>query len=378
MEGASIPTDGRPFGAAPTAGRPRLGLSLSFQSRPDLGETFSTAYGESLELAAEADRLGVDDIWLSEHHGEADGYCPSPVVAAAAVAGVTRRARICLGISLAPLHGHPLRLAEDLAVVDNLSGGRIEPGFGQGYRPQEFQALGLPFERRTRLLGEALDVLDLAWSGDRFDYHGEIHRVDGGLLRPAPVRPGLPPLWLGAATPRSRARAVRRRAGLMIASLTSAEHTARQFASFDAEVERTGVGALPHALAREIEVGDSDEDARVQIAPFLDHIYRVQYSAERTGLTRLDPDTGERRPLASNDPFYLSPEFLDERWAIGSPDTVVHRINDWIRLMRIDRLVLHKLAGRSLADSVRAIERVAGEVWPRIGDAPGTDLGTTS
>lgn len=365
LESAGATADGGRYFAAPVRpGVPRLGLALTFQSRPDLGESFATAYGESLELAAEADRLGVDDIWVSEHHGEADGYCPSPVVAAAAIAGVTRRVQICLGIALAPLYGHPLRLAEDLSVVDNLSGGRLEAGFGQGYRPLEFEALGADFGRRTRSFSEALDVFDLAWPGEPFDYDGAVYRVHGGLLRPAPVRPGLPSVWLGAATSRSRSRAVRRRTGLMIAPLTTAEQTARQFASFDAESTRVGAGSLPHTLAREIEVGDSDDDARAQVAPFLDYTYRVQYSPERTGMTRNDPATGERRPLVSSDPYYLSPAFLDERWAIGSPESVAERITAWQGLMRLDRLLLGKLPGRPLADSVRAVERVVKEVWP--------------
>ena len=103
---------------------------------------------EGLQLASEADRLGFDEIWLAEHHGEDDGYNPSPAVAAGAIAAVTKRVRICFGIALAPLQGHPLRIAEDLAVADNFSGGRIEPGFGQGYRPEEFEAQGLDYSTR--------------------------------------------------------------------------------------------------------------------------------------------------------------------------------------------------------------------------------------
>src|SRR6476620_2880046 len=111
----------------------KIGISLSFQIHPGLGESWDTSYRESLELAAEANRLGFDSIWVSEHHGEADGYCPSPVVAGAALAVAAPNCRIGQAIALAPLHGHPLRLAEDLSVLDNLSGGRVEIGLGQCY-----------------------------------------------------------------------------------------------------------------------------------------------------------------------------------------------------------------------------------------------------
>ena len=162
----------------------QFGLSLSFQTNPGLGEAWDTSYRESLELAREANRLGFDSIWASEHHGEADGYCPSPVVACAALAVAAPNCRIGQGVALAPLYGHPLRLAEDLSVVDNISGGRIEIGLGQGYRPAEFESFGWNFKTRTRAFEEALDILGLAWRGERFDYEGRIYNVKGGLLRP--------------------------------------------------------------------------------------------------------------------------------------------------------------------------------------------------
>ncbi len=355
------------FTDPPNPNVPRLGIALSFQRRPDLGESFEQAYREGLELAAEADRLGIDEIWLAEHHGEEDGYNPSPMVAAGAIAAVTSRARICFGIALAPLQGHPLRIAEDLAVADNFSGGRIEPGFGQGYRPEEFAAQGADYSRRTRAFRECLDIIDVAWGGERFDYEGEIHRVEGGLLRPLPLRPSQrPPLWLGAAAPRSRARGVRRGAGLVIAPLTAIDHTARQFAAYEAEAAAAGItDYLPHALYREIEVGDTDEEALANLEPFLEHVYRVQYAPERTGLTYRDPATGESRRLTSDDPYYLSREFIDDRWAIGSAAHCAAMIDRWLDAMRLDRLIFHpKPAGRPLADAVRAMERVVGELWP--------------
>ena len=191
---------------------PRLGILLNFQSRPDLGEPWDRPYREGLELAAEASRCGIDDIWISEHHGEEDGYCPSPIVAGAAVATAAPNCRVGQGIAVAPLYGHPLRLAEDLAVLDNLSGGRLDVGLGQGYRASEFESIGLPYAKRTRAFEEILDVLRLAWQGRSFDYHGAIYTVKNGLLRPGPVQKRMP-LWIGAAAPVSRARAVRYGAG---------------------------------------------------------------------------------------------------------------------------------------------------------------------
>ncbi|MBL8675383.1 MAG: LLM class flavin-dependent oxidoreductase [Rhodospirillales bacterium] len=346
---------------------PRLGISISFQAHGALGERLSTVYGEALELAAEADRLGVESIWTSEHHGEEDGYCPSPVLAGAALAVAAPRCRVGQAVALAPLQGHPLRLAEDLSVLDNLSGGRVEIGLGQGYRPSEFAMFGLPYARRTAAFEDALDILRLAWSGERFDYAGRVHSVTAGVLRPPPVRPGAPPLWIGAAAPASRARAVRHRAGLVVAPLTELEHTARQFASFDDEAAAQGAGALPRALMREILVGGSAADAVSSHSRYLDHVYRVQYAPERTGLTVRDSATGQRRPLAGDDPYYLSEAFMRERWFLGAPDEIAGQIAAWQRRMRLEHLIFHpRQPGMSLREAVDCVAAVAGRVMPRV------------
>ena len=164
-------------------------------------------------------------------------------------------------MALAPLYGHPLRLAEDLSVIDNISGGRIEIGLGQGYRPAEFESFGWNYKTRTRAFEELLDILGLAWRGERFDYEGRVYTVKGGLLRPPPIMPGPLPLWVGAAAPKARARAVRYRAGLIVAPLIELQHLSRQIKSFDEEAERQNAGSLPHALMREVLVGDSAPDA---------------------------------------------------------------------------------------------------------------------
>ena len=114
---------------------PKFGISFAFQAHRELGEPYDKAYREGLELAAEASRLGFHSIWASEHHGEADGYCPSPVVACAALAVAAPNCRIGQAIALAPLHGHPLRLAEDLAVARQPLGRTHRDRAGAGLSP---------------------------------------------------------------------------------------------------------------------------------------------------------------------------------------------------------------------------------------------------
>ena len=338
----------------------KLGISFSFQAHRSLGEPYDRAYGEGLEIAAEASRLGFHSVWASEHHGEADGYCPSPVVACAALSVAAPNCRIGQAVALAPLHGHPLRLAEDLSVVDNLSGGRLEIGLGQGYRRAEFERYGWDYARRTRAFQESLDILEKAWSGETFDYAGKIYNVRGGLLRPPPTKPGRPPLWIGAAHPKARARAVRHRAGFLVAPLAELELVERQLRSFDEEAARQGAGRLPRAVMREILVGDSAADAIRRHQPYIDEVYRVQYKPERVGLTYLDKATGERRPLASDDPYFMSEAFMQERWLLGTPQEIAAKLAQWQPRLDVDEIIFQpRPPGIPLRQAVDDLETIA-------------------
>lgn len=339
---------------------------VSLQSRPDLGQSISTAYSQSLELVAEAERIGIDDVWITEHHGAPDGYCPAPNVVGAAFAAVTKRLGICHAVSLAPLQGHPLRIAEDYSVVDNLSSGRVEIGLGQGYRVEEFAAFGLPYDRRTLAFEECLDIIDLAWTGEEFSYAGQMYMSHDARLSPPPVHPGSPPIWLGAATPKARDRVIRRRAGLVISLLTDHAHTHRQFESFRNSAHSASCENLPHALIRELFIGDTDDDAIAQVAPYLDYIYRVEYTPERTGMTYVDRQTGERRRISSsNDPYFLSREFIEDRFVVGDPETCARRLAELITGMQLSRLIFRpQFPGQPLSEAVRTIDRMVNVVLP--------------
>jgi alkanesulfonate monooxygenase SsuD/methylene tetrahydromethanopterin reductase-like flavin-dependent oxidoreductase (luciferase family) len=154
------------------------------------------------------DRLGLDLVWFSEHHFVDDGYLPDFVPVAGATAAVTTRMRISTDIALLPF-AHPIRLAEDLAVLDQLSGGRMEFGVGLGYAPHEFRTFGIPVSHRVSLTEECVDILRLAWGGEPFSYAGKRYRFDDVRVRPAPVQPDGPPLWMASTSAASAARAVR-------------------------------------------------------------------------------------------------------------------------------------------------------------------------
>jgi alkanesulfonate monooxygenase SsuD/methylene tetrahydromethanopterin reductase-like flavin-dependent oxidoreductase (luciferase family) len=345
---------------------PKFGMVMSFEARVDKGESSEHAYRDALEFAREADRIGIEVIWCPEHHGEESGYIPSPLVGAAAISAATKTCRVGTGIALAPLYGHPLRLLEDCVTVDNLSGGRLDIGLGQGYRPHEYEAVGLPYKRRARAFEETLEILQLAWRGDEFNYDGEIYKTRGGRLRPKPIQPRVP-VWIGATTTAARARVVRHRAGLNLSPLSDFESTARHVASFDRLAAEAGVGPLPRAVGREILLGDSPKDAVERSAEFMNFIYRVQYTPERTGMTYVDSESGQRVPLTSDHPYYLSQAFIEERWWVGRPDAVARQIIEEQKRLRLDVIVFTpRMPGMSVRRGLEELEMVMKEVAPRV------------
>jgi alkanesulfonate monooxygenase SsuD/methylene tetrahydromethanopterin reductase-like flavin-dependent oxidoreductase (luciferase family) len=186
----------------------RFGVCYDFRNPPDSGVTDRALYAEVLEQVRWLDQIGADLVWFTEHHFVDDGYLPSWTPVAGAMAAVTEQVRFGTDICLLPFN-HPVRLAEDLAVLDNLSGGRVELGVGMGYAPHEFRGFGLPVARRVSLMDEGIEVLQRCFSGERFSYRGKRYQLEDVLITPGYVQGGGPPLWIAAMSEAGAIRAAR-------------------------------------------------------------------------------------------------------------------------------------------------------------------------
>ena len=186
----------------------RIGLCYDFRNPPDAGIAMPALYAEVMDQIAWADEIGFDLIWFTEHHFVEDGYLPSWIPVAAAAAARTRRVRFSSDVCLLPFN-NPVRLAEDLAVLDNLSNGRVEIGVGLGYAPHEFHGFGLPVARRVSLSDEAIEVLRLCFSGERFSFKGKRYEFNDVRITPGYVQAGGPPLWVAAMSRAGAQRAAR-------------------------------------------------------------------------------------------------------------------------------------------------------------------------
>lgn len=157
--------------------------TVSFDMRsPGFGAPTNKLYGAALEMAAFADKSGVDRIGLMEHHGSEDGYLPQPFVLAGGIAAVTKNVRLMLGAVILPLHD-PVIIAEQIAIVDLMSNGRLSVIFGAGYVPSEFAMFKRSLKERGKILDESIQIILRALRGERFEADGRPI-----FVRPLPVQ----------------------------------------------------------------------------------------------------------------------------------------------------------------------------------------------
>jgi alkanesulfonate monooxygenase SsuD/methylene tetrahydromethanopterin reductase-like flavin-dependent oxidoreductase (luciferase family) len=184
-------------------------LGLRFDLRvPEFSATTHRAqYAACLEMCEWADRLGLDSIVLQEHHGLPDGYLPAPLALAGVVLGRTPRISVSISAVIVPLHD-PVRLAEQIAVLDVAAPGRISVIAAIGYRAAEFEMAGVEKKGRGVLLEECVDVWRRAWTGEPFEWRGR--QV---VVTPTPATPGGPMVLIGGGSEQAARRAARLRCG---------------------------------------------------------------------------------------------------------------------------------------------------------------------
>src|SRR3989449_7425105 len=171
--------------------------------------TSQEIYSRALDVAQKAEALGFRNIWLAEHHFSTYGYLSRPVQLATYIAAKTTRLRVGTAVIVVPLH-HPLVVAEEIATLDLLAGGRIDVGLGRGYQHYEFERLGLELESGRARWDESVDIILKAFEGKPFSYDGKIFKIPETTIFPQPLQKPRPPIWITAQSPDSVEGAVRR------------------------------------------------------------------------------------------------------------------------------------------------------------------------
>lgn len=175
---------------------------LNFFEHPAGGKTELQVIEEQLDCMRLAEDLGFDFVWAPEHHFTDYGYCSSPMLMLAAVASVTQRIRLGTGVLVLPFND-PVRIAEECAMLDMISKGRLEVGVGRGFQPVEFQGFGVEQAHSRAIFEEALTIMIRAWTEPRLNFEGAHFRIPDQSVRPKPVQKPHPPLWMAAVSDES-------------------------------------------------------------------------------------------------------------------------------------------------------------------------------
>jgi alkanesulfonate monooxygenase SsuD/methylene tetrahydromethanopterin reductase-like flavin-dependent oxidoreductase (luciferase family) len=348
---------GRPK-SRPRGGRAPLSVGLGLltaQLPPGGGRSPSEEYRDLLRLARLAEKAGFDSVWLSEHHGAADGYLPSLPVLAAAIAAVTERIQIGFGVVLAPFQ-HPLRFAEDCAVLDQLARGRLIVGLAPGWREEEFRAFGVPRSERIRRTLELIRICKLAWSEERFSFSGRLFSYDQVAVTPKPFHPL--PVYMGAFVEKAATRAGKIADGFLASrndfgkfkSLVDAFDSGAREAGRDPS--HLGVGFLQNTWV------SADGRTPPEVVAGAWHQLGTYIAWERT-------DTPEARYELPQ----LDQSVVDARTPRGMPEQLLERLGPWIEAFgKRDLTAVYRLhyPGMTYDQAAPAVELFGSKVAPAL------------
>jgi alkanesulfonate monooxygenase SsuD/methylene tetrahydromethanopterin reductase-like flavin-dependent oxidoreductase (luciferase family) len=333
---------------------PTFGLWYDFRQKPPL-EDYARLYAECLEEIEEAERLGYAGVWLSEHHFVEDGYLPSPLVVAAAIAARTKRVTVGTNVLLLPMH-HPLRVAEDAAAADLISGGRFVLGVGQGYVQHEFEVLGFNRKYRPSLLEEGVEIICCAWEEGRIAYDGKRWRFEDLPFGPHLER--RPPIYIGASADPAIDRAARMADGFLTSAAWGGGNVVTYRKVQEALARHGRADAdFPYVASGVVYVREDSERARSEVAPAIAY-QRSRYAEWGTDRGRPKPE-----PIRPED-------LLWERYFVGNPEQVAEGLARLHQEAPYDHFCFWaRLPGITHEQALANIHLFASEVAPRVREA---------
>ena len=318
-------------------------------------------YSRAIDMAQAAESLGFRNIWLAEHHFSTYGYVSRPAQLATFIAAKTTRLRVGTAVIVVPLH-HPLVVAEEIATLDILAGGRVDIGLGRGYQHYEFERLGLELDTARARWEESVDIIVKAFSGRPFTYDGKLFTVPETSVFPQPLQKPHPPIWVTAQSPESVEAAVRRGFNVLTGGFgVPIERMAEFRKLFDRLVAESRLPRTPEVgVQRAVYVTHSESDAwaaaeearwnmRVTLS-LRNHYERVEGGRAIAVPAPKEPDVDD---------------LLDRFLIIGTPDTCIRQLKRVQELVGISHFNCSFWFGDLEHGRVlRSMELFAREVMP--------------
>jgi probable F420-dependent oxidoreductase len=309
-------------------------------------------YREALDEVTRAEALGFDSVWMEEHHSVTNHYWPSPLTVLAGFA--TRTSKLLLGtdIVVAAFH-HPVRLAEDVAMLDVMSNGRFVLGIAIGYKPDEFALYGVDLEKRGARFEEQLAIMTGLWTGQRVAFRGAYYTVEG-RLEPPPVTKPHPPLWIGGWGDITLRRAATLADNWIPGPTADLKRLLAAKAQF---LERRRAAGRPAPtewpLTRDVIIADTDARARELAEEHIMVAYRREYAG------------GWRHPFIDAAIATDLDRLMEDRFIIGGPDQCVAKIRRFVEQYGMTHLICRTFfPGMPHAHILRELELIAREVMP--------------
>jgi probable F420-dependent oxidoreductase len=309
-------------------------------------------YREALEEVTRAEELGFDSVWMEEHHSVTNHYWPSPLTVLAGFA--TRTSRMTLGtdIVVAAFH-HPVRLAEDVAMLDVMSGGRFVLGIAIGYKPDEFALYGVDLEKRGARFEEQLAIMQGLWTQEQVQFKGTYYTLQG-RLEPKPVQQPHPPVWIGGwgdITLRRAATLADNWIPGPTADLKRLLAGRKQFLERRTAAGRAAPTEWP--LTRDVIIADSDKRARELAEEHIMVAYRREYAG------------GWRHPFIDASIATDLERLMEDRFIIGGPAQCIAKVRRFVEQYGMTHLICRTFfPGMPHAHIMREIELISQEVMP--------------
>lgn len=325
---------------------------------PPAGKNMARLIDEMIAEAQAAEASGWDGCFITEHHQQEDGYLPNPLLMAGLIGMKTARIKVGTCVLLLPLY-LPVRVAEDCAVVDQATRGRLVLSVGVGYQQHDFDAFEIPIDSRARRTEEALEILRRSWKGDRFSFDGVHFKFKDTLVTPRPYQPSGPPVWMASWTPPGLRRAARLADG-WIADPVQSLPVIKSFAGrYRAECAK--LGRKPFiCLMRDAVIADSMAAAEAESEPtMVTHRFYFKYGA-------YVPDDYTRDVKSPGD--FTFRVAAKDRLIVGSSADCLEQLQMWKEEIRPDYLILRirQPGGPSHEKALRAIRTFGDSVIPRL------------
>jgi natural product biosynthesis luciferase-like monooxygenase protein len=348
----------------------KFGLFYQLPCAADQSET--TRYHETIEQIIFADEIGFDTAWLAElHFFQPFSIMPAPLIVAAAIAQRAQRIRLGTGVSLLPFH-HPLRLAEEAATVDILSGGRLDLGVGRGTIAVHFQGFNVSREESRERFEESLEIIERAWTNESFSYSGKHYQITETSLVPKPLQKPHPPLRIAANSPETAAFAGLKGYDILAASpINPMPGFIGHISNYRTALTQAGHNPDHRDVAALFFTNTSASivHSRTEYEHSLMHYFRtIGEQAQRGDRSQYDGSYAYLKQVRER-VAAISWETVTDTMAIfGSPEQCIARIEEIYNGARIDQLVCWFNPGGRIPhrDVLAAMERFATKVIPAV------------